>query len=141
MTSFYMFRLWFKTFFGPEHFEETHHDAHHGHAEHSHGVHESPAIMTLPLAVLALLSIIGGWVGVPAALGGHNEIEHFLEPVFTTGTAEAATTVASHGLELTPRRRLRPRRTRRPRRRLRSSTTRSPAPPRLSPRALRAFTA
>jgi NADH-quinone oxidoreductase subunit L len=106
MTSFYMFRLWFKTFFGPEHFNE-HADLHtHGavadHKEsHSHGVHESPWIMLLPLVVLAILSVIGGWVGVPAALGGHNEIEHFLEPVFNSGTAaEAATTAASHGLEL-----------------------------------------
>jgi NADH-quinone oxidoreductase subunit L len=116
MTSFYMFRLWFKTFFGPEHFEE-HTDLHdHGaavhtnpgshavmvadHEEpHAHGVHESPAIMTIPLAVLALLSIIGGWVGVPAALGGHNEIEHFLDPVFTTGAAVEAAT-SSSGLEL-----------------------------------------
>jgi NADH-quinone oxidoreductase subunit L len=98
MTSFYMFRLWFKTFFGPEHFEE--HAADH-HDSHAHGVHESPAIMTLPLAVLALLSIIGGWVGVPAALGGHNEIEHFLDPVFSTGAAaEVATSASSHGLEL-----------------------------------------
>jgi len=115
MTSFYMFRLWFKTFFGPERFED-HTDLHahgaavHTHSDshavmvvdpedhHAHGVHESPAIMTLPLAILALLSIIGGWVGVPAALGGHNEIEHFLEPVFSTGaTVEAAT---NHGPEL-----------------------------------------
>jgi NADH-quinone oxidoreductase subunit L len=112
MTSFYMFRLWFKTFFGPEHFEE-HADLHaHGAAvhtssgshtvmvadqedSHAHGVHESPWIMLLPLVVLAILSVIGGWVGVPAALGGHNEIEHFLDPVFTTGA-----TAASHGLEL-----------------------------------------
>ncbi|MGF7180001.1 NADH-quinone oxidoreductase subunit L [Tunturiibacter psychrotolerans] len=116
MTAFYMFRLWFKTFFGPEHFEEhtdlhahgaavhTHSDSHTvmvaDHEEnHAHGIHESPAIMTVPLAILALLSIIGGWVGVPAALGGHNEIEHFLEPVFSSGTAvEAATT--SQGSEL-----------------------------------------
>jgi NADH-quinone oxidoreductase subunit L len=116
MTAFYMFRLWFKTFFGPEHFEEhtdlhahgaavhTHSDSHtvmvvDPEENHAHGVHESPAIMTIPLAILALLSIIGGWVGVPAALGGHNEIEHFLEPVFSTGTAvEAATT--SQGPEL-----------------------------------------
>jgi NADH-quinone oxidoreductase subunit L len=116
MTAFYMFRLWFKTFFGPEHFEEhtdlhahgaavhTHSDSHTGivadHEDnHTHGVHESPAIMTVPLAILALLSIIGGWVGIPAAMGGHNEIEHFLQPVFSTGTVvEAATT--SPGSEL-----------------------------------------
>ncbi len=121
LTSFYMFRLWFKTFFGPERFDENalgheiHTFAHHAEsvdlasvhsrhdstlteeAEHnsshtiSHsGVHESPWIMLAPLAILALLSIIGGWVGVPAALGGHNEIEHFLEPVF-------ASTAALHG--------------------------------------------
>jgi NADH-quinone oxidoreductase subunit L len=120
MTSFYMFRLWFKTFFGPEHFDE-HADLHDhgaavhthssGHAvmvvdpesedSHTHGIHESPWIMLFPLVVLAILSIIGGWVGVPAAMGGHNEIEHFLSPVFANpNTAEAATTTASNGLEL-----------------------------------------
>lgn len=96
MTSFYMFRLWFKTFFGE--FHEPSHDAHHGDGHgHAHGVHESPAIMTIPLAILALLSIIGGWVGVPAALGGHMEIEHFLAPVF--GEAAKAAAEPSHGLE------------------------------------------
>jgi NADH-quinone oxidoreductase subunit L len=108
MTSFYMFRLWFKTFFGPENFDqptiedhgapvhasssstlvlEAEHDSH---SAHAHGVHESPAIMTLPLIALAILSVIGGWVGIPAAMGGHNEIEHFLEPVFATGSVPAA---------------------------------------------------
>jgi NADH-quinone oxidoreductase subunit L len=38
--------------------------------------------MWVPLAILAVLSFIGGWVGVPLVLGGHNEIEHFLGPVF-----------------------------------------------------------
>jgi len=116
MTSFYMFRLWFKTFFGPEHFEE-HTDLHdHGAAVHAysgshavmvadpeeghaHGVHESPWIMLGPLVVLAILSVIGGWVGVPAAMGGHDEIGHFLDPVFTSG-APVETATASHGLEL-----------------------------------------
>jgi NADH-quinone oxidoreductase subunit L len=116
MTSFYMFRLWFKIFFGPEHFEE-HTDLHdHGAAvhaysgshavmvadpeeEHAHGVHESPWIMLFPLVVLAILSVIGGWVGVPAAMGGHDEIGHFLDPVFTSG-APVETATASHGLEL-----------------------------------------
>jgi NADH-quinone oxidoreductase subunit L len=115
MTSFYMFRLWFKTFFGPEHFEE-HADLHdHGAAvhaysgshavmvadpeeTHAHGVHESPWVMLFPLVVLAVLSVIGGWVGVPAALGGHDEFGHFLEPVLASGAAVEAAT-ASHGLE------------------------------------------
>ena len=116
MTSFYMFRLWYKTFFGAERFDEAHlgadaHDAHHvgedehdeGQAAHAHGVHESPWIMLVPLVILAILSVIGGWVGVPAALGGHNEIEHFLDPVFAlTASPENAVNAdqVSHGLEL-----------------------------------------
>jgi NADH-quinone oxidoreductase subunit L len=127
LTSFYMFRLWFKTFFGEPRFEQhgpSHTpDLHHGHlaavhasksstlvleAEpepthahaHAHGVHESPWVMTLPLILLAILSIIGGWVGIPAALGGHNEFEHFLAPVFSTAAVPAVET-ASHSLELT----------------------------------------
>ena len=96
MTSFYMFRLWFKTFFGEEHFKEAAHDEH-GHA--AHGVHESPWIMLLPLVILGILSLIGGWIGVPTALGGHNEIGSFLSPVF--GGEQAAAATAGHGLELT----------------------------------------
>jgi NADH-quinone oxidoreductase subunit L len=117
ITSFYMFRLWFKTFFGPEHVND-HADLHdHGAAvyahsgshavmvaepeeTHSHGVHESPWIMLLPLVVLAILSVVGGWVGVPAALGGHDEIGHFLDPVFTSGGATEGATATSYGLEL-----------------------------------------
>jgi NADH-quinone oxidoreductase subunit L len=102
MTAFYMFRLWFKTFFGEERFQEQAEQAgHHDHDAHSHAVHESPWIMLLPLVILGILSVIGGWVGIPAALGGHNEIEHFLDPVFANPNAvEAAKTTASHGLEL-----------------------------------------
>jgi len=102
MTAFYMFRLWFKTFFGESRFDEP--DASHGHDEHAAhgegGVHESPWIMLLPLIILAILSIAGGWVGVPAALWGHNEIEHFLDPVFGNG-AEATTSTTGYGLERT----------------------------------------
>ena len=119
ITSFYMFRLWFKTFFGPAQFDEqrnlhdhgaavhlqsgTHavmvadHDE--GHAAHERGTHESPWIMLFPLAVLAVLSVIGGWVGVPAAMGGHNEIGRFLAPVFSSG-AESATAPAGGWLEI-----------------------------------------
>ena len=94
LTSFYMFRLWFKTFFGAERFDE-----HHLGDGHSHGVHESPAVMTVPLIILAVLSIIGGWVGVPLALGGHNEIEHFLGPVFNPA-GHIAEHVATRGPEV-----------------------------------------
>jgi NADH-quinone oxidoreductase subunit L len=87
MTAFYMFRLWFKTFFGAPRFDE-----HHVH------VHESPWVMTLPLGILAVLSIVGGWVGVPLAFGGHNEFEHFLEPVFAP-TEHIVEHVASRSAE------------------------------------------
>jgi NADH-quinone oxidoreductase subunit L len=103
LTSFYMFRLWFMTFFGElklgsiDMGEEAH-SAHapaqaaHGAASHSHGhaddeahghggVHESPWMMLAPLVILAVLSFVGGWVGVPQFMGGHNEVEHFLAPV------------------------------------------------------------
>ncbi|HEY5029342.1 MAG TPA: NADH-quinone oxidoreductase subunit L [Candidatus Angelobacter sp.] len=103
LTSFYMFRLWFMTFFGELKLGgvdvgEEAHSAHapaqaaHGAASHSHGhaddeahghggVHESPWIMLAPLVILAVLSVVGGWVGVPQFMRGHNEIEHFLAPV------------------------------------------------------------
>ncbi|GAB3938134.1 NADH-quinone oxidoreductase subunit L [Mucilaginibacter myungsuensis] len=72
LTSFYMFRLVFLTFFGK--FRGTHEQEHH--------LHESPASMTIPLIVLAILSMVGGLIGVPHVLGGHHELAHFLKPVF-----------------------------------------------------------
>jgi NADH-quinone oxidoreductase subunit L len=103
MTSFYMFRLWYKTFHGEPRFDEHslgHHSADEaghdaGQAEPHHGVHESPLVMTLPLMILAVLSAIGGFVGIPIAFGGSDEAEHFLEPVFREGTS-----AGSHGLEI-----------------------------------------
>jgi NADH-quinone oxidoreductase subunit L len=94
ITSFYMFRLWYMTFFGD--YRGGQEDAHghdsHGHGDHGHGEpHESPLVMLVPLMILALLSAFGGFVG------WGNHFEHFLEPVF--GTAEASE-VASHGTEL-----------------------------------------
>ncbi|HEY7288355.1 MAG TPA: NADH-quinone oxidoreductase subunit L [Vicinamibacterales bacterium] len=63
------------------------HDAHdtgHGHGHGAwHGPHESPRPMTFPLQALAVGAVVAGLVGIPAALGGSNEIEHFLEPSFT----------------------------------------------------------
>ena len=99
LTSFYMCRLWFKTFFGTPRFDE-HHLGGHGDHDHSHGVHESPLVMTVPLMILAVLSVIGGIVGIPAALGGHNEFEHFLAPVLSSGTESAAAAPESAGLTI-----------------------------------------
>ncbi|GAA4924794.1 NADH-quinone oxidoreductase subunit L [Mucilaginibacter defluvii] len=72
LTSFYMFRMMFLTFYGK--FRGTHEQEHH--------LHESPATMTIPLIVLAILSIVGGFIGVPEVLGGHHELGAFLAPVF-----------------------------------------------------------
>jgi len=119
MTSFYMFRLWFLTFFGerrqPVHDEhqeptgavhaqsaaradvghqsglETSDAGSHGHGDHAHGrhVHESPWVMLGPLVILAVGSIVMGWVGIPEALGGHNKFDQFLTPVFHTSSEPA----------------------------------------------------
>ncbi len=70
LTAFYMFRLVVLTFEGEKRWE---HDTH---------PHEAPSTMTVPLIILAVLSVIGGFVGVPAALGGGNRIESFLDPIF-----------------------------------------------------------
>jgi NADH-quinone oxidoreductase subunit L len=90
LTAFYMFRLWFLTFFGKYRgvAEEVHGEAEHaghgthlGREEHSHGgIHESPGIMLAPLVILAVLSVVGGWIGWPTALGGSNYFDKFLEP-------------------------------------------------------------
>lgn len=71
-TSFYMFRMLYLTFFG--NFRGTHEQEHH--------LHESPPTMTLPLIVLAVLSVAGGFIGVPKSLGGTHWLERFLEPIF-----------------------------------------------------------
>ena len=80
MTSFYMFRLWYLTFFGT--YRGAKQAAGHGHGHHeSHTPHESSWVMLAPLVLLAILSLVGGWVGVPEVLHGHDEIGHFLSPV------------------------------------------------------------
>lgn len=80
MTAFYMFRMFFSTFHGECRADE----------EVKHHIHESPKVMTVPLMILAVLSLIGGYVGVPALLGGSNHIEKWLEPVFGHHAAPAA---------------------------------------------------
>jgi NADH-quinone oxidoreductase subunit L len=87
LTSFYMFRLWFLTFFGEYRGGEGNRQDDHSRAgvpsPHGHGgIHESPRVMVIPLVVLAVLSVTGGWIGVPRSLGGSNRFERFLGPVF-----------------------------------------------------------
>lgn len=71
LTAFYMFRLLYLTFFGEGRYDK--HTADH--------LHESPKVMTMPLVILAVLSIGGGWIGIPHILGGGAWFEKFLEPV------------------------------------------------------------
>jgi NADH-quinone oxidoreductase subunit L len=71
LTAFYMFRLYWMTFWGK--FRGTEEQAAH--------LHESPATMTLPLMVLALGSLVAGAAGWPTILGGGAWFEHFLHPV------------------------------------------------------------
>jgi NADH-quinone oxidoreductase subunit L len=75
LTALYIWRLMFLTFYGKSRISH----------EAEHHLHESPPVMTVPLMILAVLSFAGGYVGVPAILGGSNHLEHWLEPVFGPG--------------------------------------------------------
>ena len=72
LTAFYMFRIVSMTFYG----------SFRGTSEQAHHVHEAPSSMTFPLLVLGLLSVVVGFLGLPAVFGEHaNVIEPFLAPV------------------------------------------------------------
>jgi NADH-quinone oxidoreductase subunit L len=77
-----MFRLVFLAFHGERRGA--------GAVETGHGLHDAPPAMAAALVVLAVGSLVAGYIGVPAALGGANHLEHFLEPSFTAGAATAA---------------------------------------------------
>lgn len=68
LTVIYMFRLLVLVFFG--NFRGTHEQEHH--------LHESPKPMTLPLIILAVLSLVGGLIQLPHAFGGHDYLNEFL---------------------------------------------------------------
>ncbi|HEU5361657.1 MAG TPA: NADH-quinone oxidoreductase subunit L, partial [Candidatus Deferrimicrobiaceae bacterium] len=90
ITAFYMFRLVFLTFFGPSRMDP----------EVEKHVHEAPYSMTVPLMILAVLSVAGGWVGIPHVLGGHNYFEEWLAPVFGHAAEGAAGGGAHHSAAL-----------------------------------------
>lgn len=73
LTAIYMFRLLFLTFFGS--FRGTHEQEHH--------LHESPKVMTVPLIVLAILSLVGGFIGMPAIISHTNYFESYLLPLLS----------------------------------------------------------
>jgi NADH-quinone oxidoreductase subunit L len=80
LTAFYMFRLLFVAFYGKSRLDKKV-EAH---------VHESPAVMVVPLLVLAALAVLGGYIGLPGGLGVGNAIDEFLHPVFADSIVVAS---------------------------------------------------
>lgn len=90
LTAFYMFRLFYLTFS----------NSFRGTGEQKHHLHESPKTMTLPLIVLAVLSIFGGVLNFPRIFGGNASIHEFLAPVFETSGNEISKTAVSSSVEV-----------------------------------------
>ena len=102
MTAFYMFRLVFLAFHGerqkptpsdprPTHARGTAHTS----PDASH-LHDAPRAMAIPLIVLAIGSVLAGYLNVPAALGGSAFLEHFLEPSLHVPAVEGMHGAAEH---------------------------------------------
>jgi NADH-quinone oxidoreductase subunit L len=100
LTATYMFRLVFLTFHGARRHDapapEPSHDSHGAPSDHahshdaaaaSHHLHDAPPAMALALVVLALGSVLAGYIGVPHALGGHNRLAEWLAPSFQAPAA------------------------------------------------------
>jgi NADH-quinone oxidoreductase subunit L len=89
LTAFYMFRLLFLTFYGK--FRGTHHQEEH--------LHESPKSITIPLMILAGLSVIGGFIGLPEAFHAKHVLKSFLSPVFADSDLRMLPDEISHSTE------------------------------------------
>ena len=74
LTALYMFRLLFLTFYG----------SFRGTKDQEHHLHESPPVMTWPLVVLAVLSTVGGFMGMPAVFSEHHMLNHYLDPILSS---------------------------------------------------------
>jgi NADH-quinone oxidoreductase subunit L len=103
LTAVYMTRMMVMTFWGKERFRDAH-DSRHQEPDHHHGPvepHESPWLMTVPLIVLAVLSTVGGFIGIPYAFVGKdvNVIERTLEPVVAKAGETAVAPVETHATE------------------------------------------
>jgi NADH-quinone oxidoreductase subunit L len=95
LTAFYMFRLFFLTF----------HGAYRGDPDVERHAHDAPPSMAIPLSILAVLSVVGGWMGIPAVIGERiggigNAFEHWLEPVFADAPAHGA--LGTEGVHAAP---------------------------------------
>ncbi len=88
MTAFYMFRLIYLTFWSPSRVASH---------EIEHHIHESPKSMTAPLVILAFFAITAGYLGVSRSLGGSNQFEKFLEPVFANHLEAAEAPASEEG--------------------------------------------
>ena len=86
LTAFYMFRLLFLAFFGLSRVAP----------ELDHHIHESPKTMTIPLMILAALSIVGGWFALPTLWGAKSSFEEFLEPVVSGVIPETVSVKFAH---------------------------------------------
>jgi NADH-quinone oxidoreductase subunit L len=89
LTAFYMFRMMFLTFWG--NFR--------GSEEQKSHLHESPVSMTIPLIVLAVLSVFGGLIGVPEVLGGSHWLASYLAPVFEGSGTRMSELALDHSTE------------------------------------------
>ncbi len=89
LTAFYMFRLLYLTFFGS--FRGTHHQQQH--------LHESPKSITIPLIVLAALSVVGGFIGLPEAFHTKHLLKSFLSPVFADSDLRMLPAEITHATE------------------------------------------
>lgn len=87
LTAFYMFRLIYLTFHGPERISDQ---------ARKH-LRESPKSMTIPLIVLAVLSVVGGWIGIPHIFGVANKFELWLAPVMAKTSGGESHALASSG--------------------------------------------
>jgi len=90
LTAFYMFRLLYMTFYGKERMDE----------KTKCYLHESPRVMTVPLVILAVLSIVGGWIGLPHIFGVTNYFEEWLSPVMAAnGTHQLESPMLTSAVE------------------------------------------
>ncbi len=98
LTAVYMFRLVFLVFHGERRggVPEQGDNAHHGDSHHGTHLHDAPPAMALALVMLALGSVLAGYIGLAHALGGSNRLETFLAPTFTVAAGEVAEAAGEH---------------------------------------------
>ncbi|MGA8516434.1 MAG: NADH-quinone oxidoreductase subunit L [Burkholderiaceae bacterium] len=116
ITAFYSFRMYFLVFHGPERYDQNtdaHHDEHHGHDDHGHGhsakPHESPWVVTAPLILLAIPSVVIGYMAIgPMLFGDFFKDSIFVDAAKHVGMQElakefhGAAQMALHGLSTLP---------------------------------------